>query len=245
MPQTYSHYPDSHQRYCGVTRTAFARIYPVIADQIIARTGITKGTCLDVGSGPGLLAIAIALLSDLRVTALDDSPEMLEIARQNIRDRCMEELVVPAIGDVRAIPSADDTFQLVVSRGSFHSWYHLPVAFHEIHRVLRPWGMAYIGGGYGNARIRDELLACRGNRAAEGGSAFHDSTALPKVEARKIQDSVEAAGIRDYRIIDDDSGFWILIRKSRELPGLAGPAADIPAYQDNIPVFRNGFFFDK
>ena len=31
---------------------------------------------------------------------------------------------------------------------------------------------------------------------------------------REIEASIEAAGISDYRIINDDTGFWIVIRKS-------------------------------
>jgi ubiquinone/menaquinone biosynthesis C-methylase UbiE len=205
------------RQYDEFARTRFARVYPVIADQILERTGITRGTCLDVGSGPGLLAIAVALLSDLHVTALDNSPEMLALARRNIRDRCMEEMVVPAIGDVHAIPAADASFDLVISRGSFHSWNRLPAAFREIYRVLKPWGMAYIGGGYGS----------------------------PKVAPSEMRKLIEAAGISDYRIIHDDSGFWILIKKSAGQNEQNSPAPGMRTGREGFPVFHNGFFFPE
>jgi SAM-dependent methyltransferase len=237
--------PALTHEYGTVASTTFSRIYPVIADQILARTGITKGTCLDVGSGAGHLAIAIALLSELRVTALDNAPAMLELAHRNIRNRCMEHLVVPAIGDVHAIPAANAAFDLVISRGSFHSWRNLPVALREIHRVLRPWGIAYIGGGYGSARLRDEIHAsspaCMSAEETERG----DHLPLPRIGMPEIQKSLEAAGIGDYRIIDDESGFWVVIRKSAG-PGLQKPPSDaINAYRDNFPVYRNGFFFPR
>lgn len=73
---------EDARQYDTYARTTFARVYPVIANQILERTGITKGTCLDVGSGPALLAIALSLLSDLRVTALDSSPAMYELTQE-------------------------------------------------------------------------------------------------------------------------------------------------------------------
>ncbi|MFA5221368.1 MAG: class I SAM-dependent methyltransferase [Methanoregula sp.] len=226
-------------------RTVFARIYPVIADQILERTGITKGTCLDVGSGPALLAIALALLSDLRVTALDCSPGMYSMAIKNIRDRCMEDLVFPVIGDVHAIPAPVAMYSLVVSRGSYHAWEDLPVAFSEILRVLRPGGMAYIGGGYGTARIRDEVYASRRENGILDYPAYSTKTKFHRSGAGEIETAIEVAGISDYRIISDDSGFWIIFRKSEEHKNKDSPVWDKNNCPFDLPVFHDGFFFPK
>ena len=155
---------DDARQYDEFAKTTFARIYPVIANQILDRTGITTGTCLDIGSGPAPLAIAIALLSDLRVTALDSSREMHALALQNIRARGLSRRVIPVIGDVHAIPADDGAFDLVVSRGSYHFWQDLPAAFREILRVMKPGGAAYIGGGYGTSQIKAEVIAGRKER---------------------------------------------------------------------------------
>jgi ubiquinone/menaquinone biosynthesis C-methylase UbiE len=204
---------EDARQYDTFANTDFARIYPVIANQILDRTGITEGTCLDIGSGPGSLAIALATLSALNVTALDSSPAMYELAQKNIRKRGMEEQVVPVVGDVHAIPAPDATFHLVVGRGSYHFWNDLPLAFSEVFRVLKPGGMAYIGGGYGSGKIRDEVLAGRKERGIVDDPAHPVRTRFRKFRAGEIEESIEAAGITDYRIINDDSGFWMLIRK--------------------------------
>jgi ubiquinone/menaquinone biosynthesis C-methylase UbiE len=205
---------EEARQYDTFASTDFARIYPVIANQIFDRTGITQGSCLDIGSGQGSLAIALATLSALKVTALDSSPEMFELAQKNIRNRGMEQQVIPLIGDVHAIPVPDDTFHLVVSRGSYHFWDDLVVAFSEIYRVLRPGGIAYIGGGYGNSRIRDEILTCRKKRGVVDDPVHRIRTRFRKFRAGEIEESIESAGIADYHIINDDSGFWITIRKN-------------------------------
>jgi ubiquinone/menaquinone biosynthesis C-methylase UbiE len=213
LPDPFWKTSDNARQYDEFTRTTFAGIYPVIADQILERTGITHGTCLDLGSGPAPLAIALASLSNLQVTALDSSPEMFALAKKNIRDRCMEHAVIPVLGDVHAIPAPDAIFCLVVSRGSYHFWEDLPAAFREIHRVLKPGGMAYIGGGYGSARIRDEVLAGRRGRGIVDDPADPVRTRFRKFRAGEIEAAIESAGIMDYRIINDDSGFWMVIKK--------------------------------
>lgn len=233
---------DNALQYDEYARTTFARIYPVIADQILERTGITSGMCLDVGSGPAPLAIALALLSDLRVVALDSSPGMFSLAQKNIRERCVEDRVIPVSGDVHAIPAADGSFHLVVSRGSYHFWRDLPVAFREIYRVLRPDGAAYIGGGYGSARIRDEVLAGRAERGIVDDADHPVRDRFRKFRPGEIEAAIGDAGIRNYRIIHDDSGFWILIHKNGdELPGCS-PDPQQAAVPYNRAVFENGFF---
>lgn len=231
------------QQYDEFARTTFARIYPVIADQILERTGITSGTCLDVGSGPASLAISLALLSDLRVFALDSSAGMFLLAQKNIRERCVDDRVIPLRGDVHAIPATDGSFGLVVSRGSYHFWRDLPVAFREIYRVLRPGGVAYIGGGYGSARIRDEVLAGRAERGVVDNPDNPVRDRFRKFRPGEIEAAIGDAGIRNYRIIHDDSGFWILIRKDGN-EGPAGSPGQLPV-PCNTTVFENGFFVSR
>ncbi len=46
-----------------IAREIFAPIYPVIAEQIVRKTGITAGQCLDVGCG-GYLGMALAKITE-------------------------------------------------------------------------------------------------------------------------------------------------------------------------------------
>ena len=205
---------DNTRQYDELTRTRSASIYPIIANQILERTGITSGACLDVGSGPALLAIALAWISNLQVTALDTSPEMFARARENIHRSHMDDRVVPVTWDIHAIPAADATFSLVVSRSSYHSWADLPTAFREIHRVLRPGGNAYIGEGYGSAAIRDEVLAGRNEQWLADDPDPYARAGYRKFRRGEIEAAMGSAGIPEYRIINDNSGFWILFRKT-------------------------------
>jgi ubiquinone/menaquinone biosynthesis C-methylase UbiE len=149
---------DKAEYYNDLAQNIYFPIYPVIAHQILKKTDIDTGLCLDVGSGSSHLAIALAMLSDLTVFALDNSEPMCRIAGANVAKYWLEQRVRPVFGEVKAIPFNTASMDLVVSRGSFFSWKGLTRGFAECMRVLQPGGMAFIGSGFGNARLRDEII---------------------------------------------------------------------------------------
>jgi hypothetical protein len=54
------------------------------AEEIIRRTGITDGFCLDLGAGDGALTCELARRTQLRVIAVDDEPAMVDAARRRV-----------------------------------------------------------------------------------------------------------------------------------------------------------------
>lgn len=204
---------EDADRYDNLTRSVFAQIYPVIASQILERTGIRQGTCVDIGSGPGPLSIALVLSSNLSIISLDTSAKMQSLLMKNVRLRNLSGRIHPIIGDVHRIPLTQGSCNLVVSRGSYHFWNDLPVAFKEIHRILMNGGLAYIGGGYGSLEIRNVV-----NMQKKEHSIECDLETTPGVRFRKygpgeIEDNIRSADIADYQIINDESGLWIIFSR--------------------------------
>jgi ubiquinone/menaquinone biosynthesis C-methylase UbiE len=195
-----------------IAKTVFAPIYPVIARNAVAETGIRGGLCLDLGSGPGMLAIAMArAVPELEISAFDFNEDSRLIAMENIADAGLESRIKTACGDVHAMPYEDGSVSLVVSRGSMFFWDDLGGAFREIWRVLAPGGATYIGGGFGNGELRGQVIREMAVRDPEW-----------KCYARKMDDEGSARfrkmfadiGCRDhYRIIDDDTGMWVVLAK--------------------------------
>src|SRR4051794_29970937 len=97
--------PDRYQR---LTAGFFGRVHArVVADVLAA--GLPPGArVLDIGTGPGVVPIAIAAGGPLRVDGLDRSPEMVDHARAAGAD------VTFTVGDVAALPYPDATFDLIV-----------------------------------------------------------------------------------------------------------------------------------
>jgi len=199
----------SAEGFTRIAREVFAPIYPVIAEQVLAWSGIRDGLCLDLGSGPGLLSVALAEKSDLSVIALDAEPAMARIAQETAAGRTGR--VAPVIGDVHCMPVRDNTASLIVSRGSIFFWEDRVQAFREIERVLRPGGVAFVGGSFGTAELRDNIFAemRRRNPNWDRDVARRSGQATPDLLRRELA----ASAVAGSRIREEEAGFWVEIRK--------------------------------
>jgi SAM-dependent methyltransferase len=195
------------EEFDEIARNVFAPIYPVLAHQIVERTKVAAGKCLDVGSAGGLLGLAVAEITGLEVTLYDISADAIELAKQRIQTGNLGSRVTAVAGDVHAMPFSDGFFDLIVSRGSIWFWENHPVAFREIYRVLAPGGRACVGGGFGTAELHRQIVATMYERegdAWEQRRRSHRKDHTPE----SIAATIGAAGIGNCRVIDDESGIW-------------------------------------
>jgi len=203
------------QEFDRIAKEIFAPIYPVIAEQILQRTGVTHGHALDIGCGSGYLGLALAEQSGLELTLFDQSEDMLALARKNIADRGLDDRVGTLRGDVAHIPLPENSTNLAVSRGSVFFWEKPALAFSEIHRVLAPGGRAVIGGGFGNAALKDEVSQKMEARETEPGQwrAWVKNN-LSADTVRKFETALHEAKITRFDIdLNEETGFWITLDK--------------------------------
>jgi ubiquinone/menaquinone biosynthesis C-methylase UbiE len=107
-------------------------------DLALIRAQIGPGLrVVDVGTGAGHALAAIAKDQRLAV-GVDATREMLEVARDVLRERGLDAGLVEA--DAAALPFADGAFDAAVSRLAAHHFPDVATAFREIARVLRPRG---------------------------------------------------------------------------------------------------------
>ncbi|WP_068180808.1 class I SAM-dependent methyltransferase [Mycobacterium sp. UM_CSW] len=100
------------------------------------------GDVLEVAPGPGYLAIELAKDGTRRVTGLDISRTMVELARNNAAAAGVEADFHR--GDASAMPFGDNSFDLVVCTAAFKNFTQPHQALEEIFRVLRPGGTALV-----------------------------------------------------------------------------------------------------
>jgi ubiquinone/menaquinone biosynthesis C-methylase UbiE len=187
-----------------------APIYAYYAGRILEKTGIESGNCLDVGCGGGYLGLALARITALNFIFLDKSPEMLGYAENNIASSGLTERAATLLGHVQAIPLSDASVDLVISRGSVPFWDELATAFREIKRVLKPGGLAYIGGGLGDPKTRDAIR----ERMEKEHPEWQGRHPRPsRHDNRHYSDAIEAAGIDSFTVTRNDEGMWIELRK--------------------------------
>jgi ubiquinone/menaquinone biosynthesis C-methylase UbiE len=112
----------------------------------IAKTKAPGYRVLDIGTGGGRLAIALAKMGgrEWRITGIDISQDMLDIARKNVAQAGLNDKIALQQSSGSAMPFADGDFDLVVSNASLHHWIDPPEVFNEIGRVTAPGGFCLI-----------------------------------------------------------------------------------------------------
>jgi SAM-dependent methyltransferase len=113
-----------------------------LRDRLAGRTGLHV---VDIGAGPGGLAVALAgQVQDARVTTVDIDTEMARLAAARVGREGIDNRVRITVGDVVALPLPDHSVDLVTSSFSVHHWPDAAAGFAEVRRVLRPGGRAII-----------------------------------------------------------------------------------------------------
>lgn len=106
------------------------------------------GAILDVGTGPGTVALKVASARrDVTVHGVDVSEPMVDYAARLARRRRLARFPVFALGDVRALPYQDDSMDVITSVMSVHHWTPPRRAARELTRVLRRGGRIFLYEG--------------------------------------------------------------------------------------------------
>jgi len=114
--------------------------------RLIARASVVDGRrALDLATGTGDIAFALADRG-ARVVGLDITPRMIDLARAKPDARRAERAGPSSgsarflVGDMIALPFADQVFDVVTTGYGLRNVPDLALAITEIHRVLRPGG---------------------------------------------------------------------------------------------------------
>jgi SAM-dependent methyltransferase len=113
----------------------YARFRPTYPPELfawLAESSPARGLAVDVGTGSGQAAVALAAHFD-RVIGIDPSPEQIEHARPH-------PAVEYRVAHAEATGVGDASVDLVLAAQAFH-WFQAGPFFAEAHRVLRPGGV--------------------------------------------------------------------------------------------------------
>ena len=123
------------------------------ADEIIRRTGIKEGYCIDLACGDGALAYALAKRTRLRIYASDPDPAMVELARKNLDAEWVYAADVPVqVGNAGLASLPDYVADLAISGRSIHEGGKIN-AQDAAYRILRPFGGVACVGRAGEMNI--------------------------------------------------------------------------------------------
>jgi ubiquinone/menaquinone biosynthesis C-methylase UbiE len=127
--------------YLAIDNSAVNREF---ADRVLALCP-PRGRLLDVGTGPGDIAVLVAQSAPaLHITAIDLGEHMLKLARDAVRRAGVADRVEVARADAKATGFADASFDMVISNSLVHHIPDPPAFLREVARVLRPGGALFI-----------------------------------------------------------------------------------------------------
>ena len=135
MPTFAARLYDNLTRVKGVNK-GFEEIATFIVEKGI------QGKLLDIGTGPGRLLLEINKSDpSIELFGLDISASILEVAGQNLKHINNLDLKV---GNITRTDYPSDSFDCIVSSGSFYNWDKPVEGINEIHRILKPGQSAFI-----------------------------------------------------------------------------------------------------
>lgn len=99
---------------------------------------------LDVATGTGDLAIAMLKANPNKIVGIDISNGMLEVGRNKIKDKGLQDKISLQQADSENLPFEDNSFDAVTVSFGARNFENLEKGLSDMCRVLRPGGKLYI-----------------------------------------------------------------------------------------------------
>jgi demethylmenaquinone methyltransferase/2-methoxy-6-polyprenyl-1,4-benzoquinol methylase len=99
---------------------------------------------LDIATGTGDLAINLAETNADKIIGLDISEGMLEVGKQKILQKNLQDRIEMVVGDSENLPFEENTFDAITVGFGVRNFETLEKGLSEIYRVLKPNGIFVI-----------------------------------------------------------------------------------------------------
>lgn len=97
-------------------------------------------TILDIATGTGDLAIAMAKATQAKITGFDLSAGMLEVGKRKVSEEKLDNRIEMIQGDAENMPFDDNSFDVITVAFGVRNFENLKKGLDEIYRVLKPGG---------------------------------------------------------------------------------------------------------
>ena len=188
------------EHYYTTASTIHAALYGPLAEFIVSKYKLSgsSGIGIDLGGGPGHLAIELARRTGtMHWINADINPYFFTYVRSLADDNDLGHRISTLYTDVHDLPLKDNVADIIVSRGSFHFWNDKRKAFAEIYRVLKPGGAAFIGRGFSENLPVDTARRIRETKRKRSSGVSYD---IEKT-ATELESIMKSLGIKNYTII--------------------------------------------
>lgn len=185
------------------------KIYPYLASQIMESYQRDYGSTLELGPFSGGISLELARsYPRLAITIGDESAEFVEHVKKEIAVSGLSERMTVKRTNLDHLNFNDAQFDLIILRGAFFFLQSTENLLGELFRVLKPGGMAFVGGGYGKG-TPVELIEEIAGKSRELNSRL----GRKRVSVGELEKIVRKSRLTDQCDIREEGGLWITIRK--------------------------------
>jgi ubiquinone/menaquinone biosynthesis C-methylase UbiE len=184
------------------------KIYPYTARQVMASFGRQNGRVLELGSFAGGISFVLAAeYPALELTIAADDEAYLDYLETELERRGLKERIRLIKTSMTRMPFKTGAFDLIILRGAFFFIMDEPDILSEIHRLLTPGGLAFVGGGYGKD-VPDALI----DEIADESRLLNDKLGRRRISVAELRTLLESRGLGEKTQIIEEGGVWLEIR---------------------------------
>jgi ubiquinone/menaquinone biosynthesis C-methylase UbiE len=211
---------EEFSRQAAVMATAPAFNEERTLRRICAALGTAPvGRVLEVACGPGIVAEAIAPLAT-ELVCIDATPQMLSLARDRLA-KSGQSNVTFREAFAEALPFDGGTFDVIVTRLSFHHFNDIQTVLGEFRRVLRPQGRLVVA----------DILSSAAPDEARLHNALEQLRDPTHVHMFSTQEFLAALHVSGFELLSEET--WVQHRSFTEwakiisVPGRTEPLREI------------------
>ncbi len=185
----------SADRMIQTSESTLAPVYAPLADYLAEelKLGGQTGVGIDLGSGPGTLIVELCQRTRMHWINADINPAFFAYFYRLAEAHGVADRVSAVYADAQALPFRDEYADVIVSRGCYHFWPDRAAGFHEVYRVLKPGGVAYIGRGF---PPNLPVATAKAIRDQQKGMWTYD----PVAEGKELADLLHSFGAQEVKV---------------------------------------------
>jgi len=185
------------------------KIYPYLASQIMEEYQRDYGSALELGPFSGGISLELARsYPRLAITIGDESAEFLEHVEKEIALSGLSDHITVKRTNLDHLTFNDAQFDLVILRGAFFFLQSRENLLGELFRVLKPGGMAFVGGGYGKGTPEEFI-----DEIADESRELNRRLGRKRISAVDLEGIVRKSRLTDRCDMTEEGGLWITIKK--------------------------------
>ena len=183
-------------------------IYPYLAQQIHELYGRQDGEILEIGPFCGMIFTLQGKKIGRSFLVATFPPGMGNFLEREAKKRKLEEKIRIIETDSSLTGIKENKIDLAIFRGAFFFPSFFKVSLSAIYRVLRPKGIAFVGGGFGKY-TPDAVIKDIGKRSRD----LNLQIGKNEVNEDQLKQMIKESILEGKTEIISEGGLWVLMRK--------------------------------